>query len=1227
MISKDESDGVFNFIVEGNQRPFYPVEIELGHEFDFCEATCECAYATDGHVCKHAVAAMLYLKNHLAEEGQIPLFNDMKPVKQAPEKKLNLQKLPQPIKIPAKGDDIPQPKTLLVPYRTSKGTGRWAIHHAEILTNRLEMGLKFSWQYDYFDSVKVTMRWDPGKSSYFLECSDNLDREHCEHINFLLNFVIEYEEANLLELIRADVIKIKKTRYLEEAGVKIQPSERPDDLVDIKYHEDGFVFVPKGRIESLTQPHVAGNYLKENLLKPLNTEGQKLSWVLPAASGKEYTALPAFVWCMHEHELHEILAMRGKPNKARTKISSHLELMQGPFDNNIRPDDSFVQAYFTKEKLNDHLNGLDDDIAELLIVLEETVLTLKDHTNYFYFVDGWSSNPVPRKSQLKPILRMVTGLKLKFSLYREDEFVVFKVYLQSPENNRPIEIKPDQMSISNLLVVTGPGAFLGIINTVKEARALQALWYNTTYRVPEKEYKSLLDNIVIPIAREFPVDVKDKSLKMDNQYLKVQQKRIYISELSQFVIFRPVMRYKDDREVNVLEDATLIEREGEKMRHFVRDQEAEQAFLEEVAALHPSFRPKTQQTYFYLSYEDFQKDYWFLKAFEAFKQKGIHVFGFNDLKNLKFYPQRPTVSLGFKSGQDWFETEIDVAFGDNKVSARQLRKAVEQQNAYIELTDGSLGILPEEWMKKFSKLFRSASVEKDDVRVSKTQFSMMEDLVDAELSPEVFEEIARKKERLAHFNGIEEVKTPLMLKAQLRDYQQKGLNWLNFLREYGWGGILADDMGLGKTLQALGLICMELEQNPDQPNLVIAPTTLLFNWKNEIQKFAPELDYFIHHGQRYDRSDELVNHQVVLTSYGIVINDIDLLKNVNFNLIIADESQAIKNLHSKRYKALIRLKGNIRLAMSGTPIENNIYELYAQMNFANPGFFQGFSAFKENYAQAVERNNDPDIIAELRKKTRPFILRRTKEQVLTELPDKTEEYLYCEMNAAQRKVYDAFRNDYRNYLLDKFEEEGLEKSQMYVLEGLTRLRQICDSPQLIEKEGLTEKASAKLDELVRHVTEKTGTHKLLIFSQFVKMLHLIRDRFDHLNTSYEYLDGKTTIKEREKRVAHFQNEPDCRVFLISLKAGGTGLNLTSADYVYIVDPWWNPAVENQAIDRCYRMGQSKKVFAYRMICKDTVEEKIMQLQQQKKALSDDVVGSGEGIMKSLSKADIEELFS
>ncbi|MEL6639383.1 MAG: DEAD/DEAH box helicase, partial [Bacteroidota bacterium] len=483
-----------------------------------------------------------------------------------------------------------------------------------------------------------------------------------------------------------------------------------------------------------------------------------------------------------------------------------------------------------------------------------------------------------------------------------------------------------------------------------------------------------------------------------------------------------------------------------------------------------------------------------------------------------------------------------------------------------------------------------------------------------------------KRRKLRSFQTIKETELPAQLTAELRDYQVEGYNWLNFLDEFQWGGILADDMGLGKTVQILAFLQKQINDR-DRVNLVVVPTSLLFNWENEIEKFTPQIRYKIHHGiDRTTDFRELLDYDLIITTYGLAANDLELFNRIRFNYIVLDESQAIKNPSSKRYKAVCLLRGRNKLAMTGTPIENNTFDLYAQLNFLNPGFLGSQQGFKENFSKPIDGEGDRERAAELQRLIKPFVLRRTKEQVASELPPKVEDYLYCTMEAGQRQVYDAYRNRYRDYLMSKIEEEGLQRSKLFVLEGLLKLRQICDSPELLNDEEDYGKESIKIKELMSQITEKTGRHKILVFSQFVKMLQIIRRRLEQQGLSYEYLDGQTTPRARERAVNHFQEDESCRVFLISLKAGGTGLNLTAADYVYLVDPWWNPAVESQAIDRTHRIGQNKHIIAYRMICKGTVEEKILNYQKKKLKIASDIIHTDESFMKSLTKEDISELF-
>jgi non-specific serine/threonine protein kinase len=366
---------------------------------------------------------------------------------------------------------------------------------------------------------------------------------------------------------------------------------------------------------------------------------------------------------------------------------------------------------------------------------------------------------------------------------------------------------------------------------------------------------------------------------------------------------------------------------------------------------------------------------------------------------------------------------------------------------------------------------------------------------------------------------------------------------------------------------------------------------------------------------------------VIITTYGTLRSDIKLLMTIELDYLLLDESQAIKNPLSKVTRAASLLHAKNRLCMSGTPLQNNTFDIFAQMNFLNPGMLGSMEFFRQEFAIPIDKFGEQDRKEHLKKILYPFILRRTKEQVAKDLPDKTETILYCEMEDEQRSIYEAYRNDYRNQILGTIESQGIQKSQLTILQGLMKLRQICDSPAILNETEKFENHSIKLDELSREIVENIGNHKALVFSQFLGMLALIREKLDQLGVKYEYFDGSTSAPDREKAIQSFQSDESQRVFLISLKAGGVGLNLTAADYVYIVDPWWNPAVEQQAIDRTHRIGQDKNIFAYRMICVDTIEDKIIQLQEKKRALAKDLIADDNTFVKSLTREDVEYLFS
>ncbi|RYF89055.1 MAG: DEAD/DEAH box helicase [Chitinophagaceae bacterium] len=473
-----------------------------------------------------------------------------------------------------------------------------------------------------------------------------------------------------------------------------------------------------------------------------------------------------------------------------------------------------------------------------------------------------------------------------------------------------------------------------------------------------------------------------------------------------------------------------------------------------------------------------------------------------------------------------------------------------------------------------------------------------------------------------------EVAAPSEVAGILRPYQLAGFQWLNYLNDVGWGGILADDMGLGKTVQALTMLDYYKNSTGNLKAIVVCPTTLIYNWQNEVKKFTPSLTYHIHHGSARTRSvEELNKHNIIITTYGTLRSDIQILLKLFFDYVVLDESQAIKNPASKVTKAASLLTARNRVCMSGTPLQNNTFDIFAQMNFLNPGLLGTMEFFRNEFANPIDKFGEQDQKEHLRKLLYPFILRRTKEQVAKDLPAKTETILFCEMEKEQRKIYDAYRNSYREKILGTIDDQGIGKSQLTILQGLMKLRQICDSPAILNEEEKYPNHSIKLDELTREISENIGDHKALIFSQFLGMLGLIKAKLTEQNIPFEYFDGSTSATERERAIQNFQNNDECRVFLISLKAGGVGLNLTAADYVYIVDPWWNPAVEQQAIDRTHRIGQTKNIFAYRMICIDTIEDKILQLQERKKILAKELITDDNGFVKALSKADVEYLFS
>ncbi len=745
-------------------------------------------------------------------------------------------------------------------------------------------------------------------------------------------------------------------------------------------------------------------------------------------------------------------------------------------------------------------------------------------------------------------------------------------------------------------------------------------------QLKKTEWKEKMQQIVMPLTKDYQVEF-DKSLikeiKSGEPDIELQ-----LMEKGDYLVFQPIFSYNGFK-TKASDKEKITIPDGDKLLIVHRNKEAEENFINKLEALHSLFvRPAHDKSSLVLKGVDVLRNNWFFLFVDAMKEMKVSVYGFEALKNFRFNTARPNTHIHVSSGVDWFDAKVEIEFGKERVGIDDIKNALVNKQSFVQLGDGTLGILPDEWLKRYSLLFKVGDDNNNKLRLSKYHMSVIDDLYENRDETELSFELDEKFERLRAFKNIPEIEPPKHLQPILRPYQASGFQWLSYLNDVSWGGILADDMGLGKTIQALTMLHHYKFTTGELKAIVICPTTLIYNWRNEVQKFTPKLTYHVHHGSIRDRdAAELQKHNIIITTYGTLRSDIQLLLKINFDYVVLDESQAIKNPSSKVTKAACLLNAKNRLCMSGTPLQNNTFDIFAQMNFLNPGLLGSMEYFRNEFANPIDKFGEQEPKDHLRKLLYPFILRRTKEQVAKDLPDKTETILFCEMEKEQRDIYEAYRDSYRSKILGEIDQQGIGKSQLTILQGLMKLRQICDSPAILNEEDKYPNHSIKLEELTRELTENIGEHKALIFSQFLGMLALIKKQLTEAEIPFEYFDGSTSATDREKAIQNFQNNDDCRVFLISLKAGGVGLNLTAADYVYIVDPWWNPAVEQQAIDRTHRIGQTKNIFAYRMICIDTIEDKILQLQERKKKLASELIADDNSFVKALSKQDVEYLFS
>jgi superfamily II DNA or RNA helicase len=576
-----------------------------------------------------------------------------------------------------------------------------------------------------------------------------------------------------------------------------------------------------------------------------------------------------------------------------------------------------------------------------------------------------------------------------------------------------------------------------------------------------------------------------------------------------------------------------------------------------------------------------------------------------------------------RSGVDWFDLEVGISFGDIQVSLPKVLEALRAKSSAIDLGNNGIGLIGDDVRQRLAPLL--AMTKNDSVlRFRHSQTALLDALLEILPAVETDQQFEAARAALQSFERVEAALEPRTFRGELRPYQREGVGWFHFLRRFALGGCLADDMGLGKTVQVLALLESRRLEGAG-PSLVVVPRSLVFNWQQEAERFTPELRVLDHTGVgRVRGSIALTDQDLLITTYGTLRRDIMALREFEFDYVILDEAQAIKNATTASAKAARLLRGRHRLALTGTPIENRVEELWSLFEFLNPGMLGTSAAFKMLARARSHLSNDAET-ALLARALRPVILRRTKERVAPELPARIEQTLMVELEPAQRRVYDELLAHYRRSLLPYVDRVGMARSRMKVLEALLRLRQAACHPALIARDH-KDASSAKLDVLLPKLAEAGAEeHKALVFSQFTSFLALLRARLDGDAIPYAYLDGDT--RDRQSVVERFENDASCRLFLISLRAGGQGLNLTAADYVFLLDPWWNPAVEAQAIDRAHRLGQQRRVIATRLVARDTIEEKILELQRSKRDLADAILSEDQGTLAKIGREELELLLA
>ena len=758
--------------------------------------------------------------------------------------------------------------------------------------------------------------------------------------------------------------------------------------------------------------------------------------------------------------------------------------------------------------------------------------------------------------------------------------------------------------------------------------------------IPEKSVKTYFQKFIVKVATKAEIEAEGFEIVHESQLQYCELKPIKDIFTGRWVLGTKMMysnvgfgfNNPKEKSTRLLFD----EDDHVKIIQTKRDKAAEQVFLDHLLKLNLIASDNS-----YFSIEQSQEDEyalieWLSENRYILEEKGFKIADAS-IEDKTIRIQASELDLTAEQKNDWFDLYGHVRIGDQSIPFLSLAKNIREGNRLYLLPDGSLFVIPQEWMAKYKSLFQFGKQQQKQLKLAKSQFPLLQ-------------EIGLADNQGPNLDTPSDSLPSDLLKAELRPYQLEGFRWLVQLYEQGLGACLADDMGLGKTLQTIAVLLHAKENKVHQTTttedangqqlglfapaddidslkplqaLIVLPASLIFNWASEIKKFAPSLQIYRHTGpKRHKDVRLLMRFDIILTTYQTALRDVSLFQQLPFEYIVLDESQYIKNKDSKVFKAINQLEAKHKISLSGTPIENSLSDLWAQMQFINPGLLGNFSFFKKAFIRPIERKQDEEKKEQLRKLVAPYLLRRTKEQVAKDLPELTTKVFYSEMTAEQKRLYEREKSAARNYLLDHYQADD-PKFKFQVLQSLTKLRQIANHPKLAIAE-YTKESGKFSDVLAQLEVIRKGGHKALIFSSFVKHLQLYKDNFEANDHPVAWLTGSQNLKEREMAIRSFSEQADIQAFLISIKAGGAGLNLTAADYVFLLDPWWNPSTEQQAIARAHRIGQEKHVIAIKFISKDTIEEKILRLQEKKAKLAEDIIGD---IQKaSFSKGELEYLF-